>query len=871
MRLIAVAIVLGTALGAALLGSFNPRPPHVDSAVLEGLRVGAPEVGVALPNPQQPLQAVPAHSDSNSQGNDVFLNQHVIDGQTTDICIASANRRLQYLVEKAIDLWNDGLSDLEFDVFSLSSSCVGAHIEVVASPLIVQGRRQVHPCGSFDAVRGGVWACVDPVFSNTDNLPRMSFRSQFDPSRGRALLVYQALVYQPNNAVHEYVMAHELGHLLGLAHYEDQTNKPNPHLSTGQLGQTRCNALRQTIPARFDVDPQDDDYTTLTGPDVMDCASHRFVTQGYITGRDRRDFYEAYQVGAITNVRPSLTVTTLPGSIAPSKFVYLRWADADAREAGHNAKYISVVGRNAALAAGVHWKELKTIRIRNPEGQLMVSLMLDDEELLDRTEHKIVGLTRGGLEFQHNIRGLPRPSTPTAERWALLLPKNPTRTSSFLGSDRWVMGDPTHVFGDIWKATSPQLYLTTSVSPNACYVSGVGAAAALPAVWAAGSSTEDAFSPAVKLRVEINNAEVFDRVSASANGTYSIACNTISRTGLIDVRIPVSAATTLGNSRNQTKSGFVYIQDRNHDMPLRVLSVSVQQEDGFVVTPGSDAHADTVAVNCSRRMPGVFRWNVVGGVEPIAVWLTPVERWMPSSLWASGYTGNTVTIRCPTQGRTRAELGVFALGADGSGVAARAGDFQIVAEGAPEPPTNVRVLSTTQRRLRVAWDRVAGATAYQASVRVEGAKSVTTDGNTTSAWVWAPHAGTEYVAQVRARDARGVWSAWTPALGTSQAPSLAPPPDVWVSETTSDSITVTWDTITGIPFYGVWCCDMMMPVNEPGFLWLPAGTTLAQSHTFEGLATDKEYTVSVRSRSGFDNTSPWVVLDPVCIGSCDDD
>lgn len=816
-----------------------------------------------------PTTTVAAHSDSNTQGLNVYLNKRVIKGLTTNVCVSDS--ALDSIVTDAIALWNSGTDDhLDFNLFTRTNLCSNAQIEIVSATyaLPIQGITDELNCGSdsrfMPSNSKGTWACFDanwPKMTNPD-WPRYPFESRFDPTRGRALIIYQALPGRTaTNDQHVYVMAHELGHVAGLAHYANSED----------VGASRCDRLRIPPPsetpglyAANDVDRDDDDYTIMTGPRAA-CASNKLTPGGIITGRDLRDFFEAYQPGALTGVAAALTVND--GRLDTLQF---SWTEAGMSELKHNSDHIAILGRYPNSAADPddrEWKELKTIDVVDDDGTLMTLLTINEDTTTDspplhRREYKIVGLTRAGVRV---VNG---------EAWAELLPTGANRTST-LASGSWVMGDPVHVFGDLWSSPGPKLYFAGSFSRAAgCYVSGSQATGTLPFVWRLGSNDpQRSFSTPVTYTLQFNGSDAFDEAGLGATGAErDVLCRDLPAGSSINRTLAVLATVTGGNALNQPAvTGEVRVQVRNHDTPLRVLSVSVQQEDGFVVTPGSDAHADTVAVNCSRRMPGVFRWNVVGGVEPIAVWLTPVERWMPSSLWASGYTGNTVTIRCPTQGRTRAELGVFALGADGSGVAARAGDFQIVAEGAPEPPTNVRVLSTTQRRLRVAWDLVSGATAYQASVRVEGAKSETTDGNTTSVWVWAPHAGTEYVAQVRARDARGVWSAWTPALGTSQAPSLAPPPDVWVSETTSDSITVTWDTITGIPFYGVWCCDMMMPVNEPGFLWLPSGTTLTQSHTFEGLTTDKEYTVSVRSRSGFDSTSPWVELDPVCIGSCDDD
>ena len=559
-----------------------------------------------------------------------------------------------------------------------------------------------------------------------------------------------------------------------------------------------------------------------------------------ITGRDLRDIYEAYHVGAITNVR--LAFAAGESEIARNRPFRFEWSTASIADAAHNASHIVVFAKDDGETM---WRKLTDMRIRDDHGvprtHIDVTDMRSDSMSDDFSDmYKIVGVTRGDIMQQ---AGLDEATTLT-----LTFREADGTTRNVTAS--YAEGDPTFVVGVAGTSNVNNLrVLSASASPRYCFVNG-----------------------AVRLFAQVSGIASllvdgsFPRQSPRERRGADINCDATAGTQSIVVRAVWGGPTTQMDRR-------ITLPIRVHALPtpLRVLAVSVEPTSEFAVTSNTNADADTVDVECDQGTSRGFRWSVVDGVGTTAVWITPIDRWMPSNLWVSGYTGDSATVNCPTRSRIETSLGVIALGADGGGVKLRSGDIQIADEDAFVPPTNVRVLSTTQRRLQVAWDPVSGATDFQARVRRDGAKPAMTDGNATSVWVWAPHAGMEYIVEVRVRNALRAWSAWTPVLATSQAPSLEPPPDVWVSETTSDSITVTWETITGLPFYEVWCCnEMMLPsVNRAGFLWLPPGVPPSQSYTFEGLTTDKEYTVSVRSRSGFDNTSPWVELDPVCIGSCD--
>lgn len=798
MRLLIAATFLGLALGAALLGRFEFEESNSATAGSDARHTGETGRTATVPGPEGPPRLIAAHSDSNSQGNTVYLNQNVIDGETTTICTTITNQRLQEIIDHAVELWNNALNSssngLGFNVFSTVTACSGADIEVVFNTP-PSASTPIACMRTFNSnTGGGTWACLDTDKSDTNDLPRRTFTSLKDASRGRALLIYQALAYQPASKKHEYVMAHELGHALGLAHYENQTTETNPHLPT-QPGLERCNALRAAMPSQFDVDPQDDDYTTLTGP-FATCASHQFVTAGHVTGRDLRDFYEAYQVGAITNVQASLVMTTAPMSIAPLKLLYFRWTEDDAREAAHNAKYVAVVGRASAHATGRFWKELKTIPIRNSQGQIMRTAMLNDEASLDRTEHKIVGLTRGGL---HQIGN---------ETWALQLPTNPPRTSaSILGTDRWVMGDPTHVFGDVWNSTGPQLYLSVSISPNACYVSGSGAAAVLPATWTVGSSLGPSFSSAVNLLVSVNGAIRHNQVGGTASGTTNIPCSQVMRGGLLDVAVAASATATLGNSRNQTVAGSVYIQDRNHDGALSFRIVSV---------PSS----------CTEERSLSVIWTTTNGVQPIDVWIAGVK---------DNDRRSPTVVPCPSG--TRARVRGFALAADGSGDEATSSYFTVVQP--PSTPTSVRVSGKTATSATLTWINPTGSSNVTYGLwRSGGQNAETTSASYTFNGLTPYRTYNLYVWSKNAAGAESTKVKLPVTLpGRPGVVRTAAPTGVRTSGVTTNSATLNWNAVSGATGYSVWRSGG--PVVD-----LPA---TARSHTFTGLLSARRYALTVRA------------------------
>ncbi|MGH3370979.1 MAG: DUF7594 domain-containing protein, partial [Nocardioidaceae bacterium] len=112
----------------------------------------------------------------------------------------------------------------------------------------------------------------------------------------------------------------------------------------------------------------------------------------------------------------------------------------------------------------------------------------------------------------------------------------------------------------------------------------------------------------------------------------------------------------------------------------------------------------------------------------------------------------------------------------------------------PSVPTNLRTTSVTETQVDLAWDASTdnvGVTAYD--IVRDGAPLATTSGTTTTYADTLVSAGTTYQYAVRARDAAGNASAYSPALSVS---TPAPPPGETLTFTPTDDATLRSDKPT---------------------------------------------------------------------------
>ncbi len=122
-------------------------------------------------------------------------------------------------------------------------------------------------------------------------------------------------------------LVHELGHALGLSDYKE------------------CDKLRDQGKTHQDPDPNDQHYSLM----AKSKAACRPIDESTVTGRDLRDLYEAYHVGAITNVVVDGDIYVgskqIDDMMLPKVVEFtLRWGADGIEEASHGASHIVVLG-----------------------------------------------------------------------------------------------------------------------------------------------------------------------------------------------------------------------------------------------------------------------------------------------------------------------------------------------------------------------------------------------------------------------------------------------------------------------------------------------------------------------------------------------
>ncbi|MDE2744980.1 MAG: fibronectin type III domain-containing protein, partial [Chloroflexota bacterium] len=247
-------------------------------------------------------------------------------------------------------------------------------------------------------------------------------------------------------------MVHELGHVLGLSHYDDADH---------------CDQLRDPT-----VDPLRDHFTAMSYRPRAGTAACE--TNGDITGRDLRDLYEAYHIGPLTRVTMHKEVQATSNGRVNATFY---WGAQGAQELTHNAMHV-VAQRKSELG----WESVASTKAFDGDG--------NPEEMISvihcggiASEYRLVGASafRVGLNaFTEDVTH----SAPMA-----ILPGDPPSTCGAVqGSSSGTQvatGDPAHVVGvapwdgedadDDWcqgKDGCPEV-LSASIVPAYCFTGSV--------------------------------------------------------------------------------------------------------------------------------------------------------------------------------------------------------------------------------------------------------------------------------------------------------------------------------------------------------------------------------------------------------------
>lgn len=723
MRRWTVAVVAGIVLGITILGlglpptgMSAPRTEHVNRTLDMAARSAGPwkDLGVGAAT----------HSDSNTAGREAKPNPNVIAGRSTLICTTEPTwfRALA----PAVDAWNSALATLTFGDDGTSHPLELYRTAAGNMPTGANGCTD-RATGGVDVVavigqcRGGSPACYESERSRTTR--RMVFETSVEAGQAFESTEHATLIARTSAIITFNVAVHELGHVLGLRDYQEDHSQP---------GDQGCERLRNGTP---DVDPLNNHFSVMRNQQTADCWS-----EGVITGRDLRDFYEAYHVGAITNVSVTGLVTLNDGTLSAT----LSWRHG-INQANHNASHV-VILRQAA--GSTSWDVVTSMPI---------SSTLWEMPFTDRSgtanRYKVVGVTRGDIRRQGDF--------------------DETVT---IGGVTYVEGDPTIIAGiAVWggRGLRPAM-LSASVSPRYCFTGG---------------SLTVSLTPVNTRAVSVRGAD-----GATDRSTpYNADCGSVSG----ERSFTVTATTA-------TATHTISLPVNVHAQPTRLAlsNVWIQEADGFTVASGS--RDDEISVTCRQGAAATVHWTATGGAAPVGVWLTPMDSWMPQAQWAAGYAQSLATAACPAtgSGSVTQGLGLIALGAAGGGVEARGQDIQRISAGAPAAPTGFTVSHSTQRDFNLTWNAVAGATGYDVKVRSNGL--VLQFGNFTTAHVWAPEAGMRETIFLRSRDSRGNTSEWVPTQGRTQDPTLDEPTSVRAHSVTSTSAVLQWVPVPNVHFYEVW-------------------------------------------------------------------
>lgn len=432
LRLYLTATVIGLATAFGILSDVGNH--------IGGSTASLPNHSSGPWNPQQSKW----HADSSTwSGAAHLLNPNIISGDSTVVC--TSDLTLVGILNAAVARWNDALGQpiepltvLDDGEDGVLSACA--------------------PDEEYDVLlrraKAGEVRCQGDAacYVSQDDLTNHRRLFSYKGSDHHSLLLWR----NPSNALS--TMVHELGHVLGLDDYAKRDNNTD----------NNCDHFRNLT-----VDTLSDQCSVMTYPgDTPECRA-----PGVITGRDLRDFYEAYHVGPLTDVSMDGDVNLSEAGVLTATFY---WGANGAEELSHNARHVIAQRKTTS-----GWSSLGSVSAFVNGGMKQAMISIRDCGGL-ATEYRLVGSSafRMGLNAFVDDGSLAPPVATMVEDPPSSCGTSSDSKESSAGVEV-AIGDPTLVVGvaawngkdndDDWcagKDNCPPV-LSASVTQSYCFTGAV--------------------------------------------------------------------------------------------------------------------------------------------------------------------------------------------------------------------------------------------------------------------------------------------------------------------------------------------------------------------------------------------------------------
>jgi hypothetical protein len=160
-------------------------------------------------------------------------------------------------------------------------------------------------------------------------------------------------------------------------------------------------------------------------------------------------------------------------------------------------------------------------------------------------------------------------------------------------------------------------------------------------------------------------------------------------------------------------------------------------------------------------------------------------------------------------------------------------------------PSNLQLLGATSDSVTIGWTAVAGAVSYKVyRCATPGGQYVCVNGAGTSDSRYTDSglsSSATFYYTVSAVGSEGLESSQSDYIQTSTQARLSAPAAPWVTNTTKDSITITWTPVSGAAKYEIWWC-----LTSEG-QYINHAETMAPPYTHDGLRPATTYYYKVKA------------------------